>query len=160
MSIGPTTHDLNTQHAQAANAGFHAIMVEDQHLSAAQLGNKYNPNGDGEHRATPLRRAEWRQQVAGENTVIGYWDLVEYQIEQYHSDARCLAAPDQSAEEPSPALIRLIKRNVRGNFRGHDSRDRSRDQGDCRFIEEVGGEGMSNLTGSAIGFPTFIGVIH
>lgn len=116
MSIGPTTHDLNTQHAQAANAGFHAIMVEDQHLSAAQLGNKYNPNGDGEHRATPLRRAEWRQQVAGEKTVIGYWDWVEYQIEQYHSDARCLAAPNQSAEEPSPALIRLINETFGETF--------------------------------------------
>lgn len=56
------------------------------------------------------------QQVGAENTVIGYWDWVEYQIEQYHSDARCLAAPDQSAEEPSPALIRLINKTIRETF--------------------------------------------
>ncbi|WP_432263490.1 hypothetical protein [Cupriavidus sp. TMH.W2] len=40
-------------------------------LSAEQLDDLYNPDGDGEH---PLiTRAMWRQAVAQQDTVSGYW---------------------------------------------------------------------------------------
>lgn len=52
----------------------------DRRLSAEQLDDKYNPDGDGEH--PTFTRWDWRQAVAQQSTICGYWLWVEYQIEQ------------------------------------------------------------------------------
>jgi len=52
---------------------------EDQTLTSDQLDDKYNPEGDGEH---PYHtRLLWREAVDQRDTLCGYWDWVEYQIE-------------------------------------------------------------------------------
>lgn len=53
---------------------------EDHRLSAEELDSKYNPDGDGEH--PEFSRFCWRKEVASQNTIVGYWDWVEYQLEQ------------------------------------------------------------------------------
>lgn len=55
------------------------IIDEDYVLTAAQLDDKYNPEGDGEHPV--FTRWDWAQVVAQRSTLLGYWDWVEYQIE-------------------------------------------------------------------------------
>lgn len=50
----------------------------DHELSAEQLDEKYNPNGDGEHPV--FQRMYWRDAVAAENTISGYWDWVAHTI--------------------------------------------------------------------------------
>lgn len=52
--------------------------ADDLGLSAKQLDDKYNEEGDGEHPLFP--RAEWRTHVAEQWTVSGYWDWVFHQI--------------------------------------------------------------------------------
>lgn len=61
---------------------------EDLVLSAEQLDDKYNPEGDGEH---PLfQRCNWRQAVMQEETVCGYWDWVVRQVYEFVTDEdRC-----------------------------------------------------------------------
>ena len=51
---------------------------DDEYLSADQLDAKYNPDGDGEH---PVHtRWDWRQAVAQEATISGYWAWVVQMI--------------------------------------------------------------------------------
>lgn len=52
----------------------------DRLLSAEELDDKYNPDGNGEH--PRFQRADWRAAVANDETLVGYWQWVEYQIEQ------------------------------------------------------------------------------
>ena len=53
---------------------------EDLELTAEQLDDKYNSNGDGEH---PLiTREDWRNAVAAHVTINGYWDWLEYRMDQ------------------------------------------------------------------------------
>lgn len=54
--------------------------LDDEGLTAEQLDCKYNPEGDGEHHT--YTRWEWRQAVASQSTIAGYWPWVEYQISQ------------------------------------------------------------------------------
>ena len=49
---------------------------EDFDLTAAQLDDKYNQEGDGECPSYP--RADWRQEVADESTISGYWEWVAH----------------------------------------------------------------------------------
>lgn len=51
----------------------------DQWLSAEDLDNKYNPEGDGEHPTFP--RSHWREAVANEGTVSGYWQWCKHMLE-------------------------------------------------------------------------------
>lgn len=52
--------------------------AEDFSLSAEQLDEKYNPDGDGEH---PVHtRRDWRCAVVAEDTITGYWDWVVHQL--------------------------------------------------------------------------------
>ena len=51
---------------------------EDKWLSAEQLDNKYNPEGDGEH--PEYTRLQWRDAVAQESTISGYWAWVYHMI--------------------------------------------------------------------------------
>lgn len=52
----------------------------DHLLTAEQLDDKYNPDGDGEH--PRFRRKDWRAEVEAKNTLRGYWQWVESQAEQ------------------------------------------------------------------------------
>ncbi|NLA66717.1 MAG: hypothetical protein GX856_00440 [Gammaproteobacteria bacterium] len=57
---------------------------EDLFLSADQLDVKYNPDGDGEH---PWHtRKDWRQEVASESTLLGYWEWVVHKVGQDEDD--------------------------------------------------------------------------
>ena len=49
---------------------------EDLFLSACQLDNKYNYDGDGEHPV--YTRATWISAVVNENTIQGYWHWLAY----------------------------------------------------------------------------------
>lgn len=55
-----------------------AYDASDRDLYSDQLDDKYNPEGDGEHPA--FTRRDWRDAVANEDTVTGYWDWVYYKI--------------------------------------------------------------------------------
>lgn len=50
-------------------------------LSAVQLDDKYNLEGDGEHPNFP--RSLWRGEVVNENTLLGYWEWVVHQIDSH-----------------------------------------------------------------------------
>lgn len=52
----------------------------DTELSAEQLDDKYNPNGDGEH---PVHtRGAWVDEAFNHHTLRGYWDWVGSELEQ------------------------------------------------------------------------------
>ncbi len=53
-------------------------------LTAEELDAKYNPEGGGEH--PDYRRADWRAEVASDNTLLGYWHWVEAQIWEHQWD--------------------------------------------------------------------------
>lgn len=55
---------------------------EDAHLSADQLDDKYNPEGAGEH--PMFTRQMWREAVANEDTICGYWSWLVSEIAQAH----------------------------------------------------------------------------
>lgn len=54
------------------------IVDEDASLTAEQLDDKYNPDGDGRH---PIYGEEgWMQDVLNRNTLLGYWEWVRHQL--------------------------------------------------------------------------------
>lgn len=58
--------------------------AEDLDMSAEQLDDKYNQDGDGEH---PVITAEaWRAKVADHGTRQGYWEWLEYRMTQIQED--------------------------------------------------------------------------
>ncbi|TKD44885.1 hypothetical protein [Azotobacter chroococcum] len=59
-------------------------LGNDQDLNADQLDHKYNPEGDGEH--PTYTRAMWREAVASENTLSGYWQWVVHEIDVANND--------------------------------------------------------------------------
>lgn len=56
------------------------VEGEDQGLTAEQLDSKYNPDGGGEH--PKHTREDWRNAVANDDTILGYWDWLEEQIQE------------------------------------------------------------------------------
>ena len=52
----------------------------DSDLSAEQLDDKYNPDGDGQH--PEHTREEWIGDVFQGHTLVGYWQWVVKQIEE------------------------------------------------------------------------------
>ena len=52
--------------------------TKDYGLRAAQLDDKYNPDGDGQHPG--YTRFDWRSAINRQNTLLGYWHWVEYQL--------------------------------------------------------------------------------
>lgn len=53
---------------------------DDLDLTAEQLDDKYNSDGDGEH---PLiTREDWRTEVAAHGTINGYWEWLEYRMDK------------------------------------------------------------------------------
>lgn len=75
--------DLQHEQISQLTAEQRQTLDTDFSYDASMLDDKYNPNGDGQHPVYP--RTEWRTAVAAEDTIIGYWDWVEYQIELYHA---------------------------------------------------------------------------
>ena len=55
-------------------------MNDERFLTAEQLDDIYNPDGDGEH--PTYTRGMWRQAVSQKETLRGYWDWVVAQIEE------------------------------------------------------------------------------
>lgn len=56
------------------------IIRADYSLTAEQLDDKYNPDGDGRH---PIfTNWDWIQVVAQRSTLLGYWDWVAHQVEK------------------------------------------------------------------------------
>lgn len=53
-------------------------ILDDSFLSAAELDDKYNPVGDGEHPIYP--RKPWRGAVIRQETLSGYWEWVRHQL--------------------------------------------------------------------------------
>lgn len=58
------------------------VLDTDYSLDSVQLDDKYNPDGDGEHPV--FARGQWRTEVAAQNTITGYWEWVEKQIDEHH----------------------------------------------------------------------------
>ena len=63
--------------------------LNDWELTADQLDDKYNPEGEGEHPV--LTRKNWMYAVANEDTLQGYWDWVLHEC--------AIAEDDRLAEE-------------------------------------------------------------
>jgi hypothetical protein len=62
----------------ASNIEIDQIDPEDKKLTAEQLDDKYNPDGDGEHPVyTP---SGWCESVVAKQTLCGYWEWVKYQL--------------------------------------------------------------------------------
>jgi hypothetical protein len=74
---------LQQEHNNSLSPEHRQLLDTEFSYDASMLDDKHNPNGDGEHPVYP--RAEWRNAVAANDTIIGYWDWVEYRIEQYHA---------------------------------------------------------------------------
>lgn len=54
------------------------LLMEEQKLTPAQLDDRYNQDGDGEH---PLfNRADWIQATSAHDTLLGYWEWVSYRL--------------------------------------------------------------------------------
>ncbi len=51
-------------------------MNNDHCLTPDQLDDKYNPDGDGEH--PTHTRFDWRQALAEQSTISGYWVWVHH----------------------------------------------------------------------------------
>jgi hypothetical protein len=56
------------------------LAIADHHLTADQLFTKYSTKRDNGEHPQHLRR-DWRHDVAEDNTILGYWQWVEHQIE-------------------------------------------------------------------------------
>lgn len=52
----------------------------DYDLTPAQLDDKYNPDGDGEH--PQYTKQAWRAEVNEEETLLGYWEWVSCQTKK------------------------------------------------------------------------------
>jgi hypothetical protein len=55
-----------------------ATLEEDCGLPGAALDDKYNPEGDGEHPV--ISRGTWRDAVAQQETISGYWDWTAHRV--------------------------------------------------------------------------------
>lgn len=72
---------MKTREEQAFDAMQESIELgRDKLLSAEQLDEKYNPDGDGEHPV--FTRDEWRDAVGNQDTISGYWDWVYHRLTQ------------------------------------------------------------------------------
>lgn len=56
----------------------------DYGLNAEQLDCKYNPDGGGEHPRNT--RKDWREAVANEDTISGYWEWIVSKIESRRTE--------------------------------------------------------------------------
>lgn len=56
------------------------MVDDDLYLSPDQLDDKYNWDGDGEHPKIP--RSAWREAVAQNDTISGYWEWVSHKLKE------------------------------------------------------------------------------
>lgn len=56
----------------------------DAELSPAELDDRYNPEGDGEH--PTFRREHWRSAVANRATLVSYWEWVAWMLREVRSE--------------------------------------------------------------------------
>lgn len=85
------------------------IDKEDFGLTAEQLNDKYNPNGDGEHPV--FTRGDWRSEVFNEFTLRGYWEYVEELIREAELE-ELKAAYTKSPDEQGNAKFIAISQNL------------------------------------------------
>lgn len=71
-------YDSEEQGSEEFNSQRRHKMSTDSDLTAEELDDLYNPDGDGEH--PEMTRALWREQVAQLRTISGYWDWVSYML--------------------------------------------------------------------------------
>lgn len=57
---------------------------DDLELDAEQLEQKYSPKGGGEHPS--YARADWMMDVAGGETILGYWQAVHHRLAGENGD--------------------------------------------------------------------------
>lgn len=60
------------------------ITTPDSELSACDLKTKYEALDPGDHWAQHLEHRiwDWKQEVASESVLLGYWEWVKYMIEE------------------------------------------------------------------------------
>ena len=58
--------------------------MKDTDLTAEQLDDKYNPDGDGEH--PTHTRSDWRWAGENEDTLVGYWEWVTHRLWEEAND--------------------------------------------------------------------------
>lgn len=58
-------------------------------LSPNQLEKKYSPDGGGQHPQFPRR--QWREAVANDATLLGYWFWVSHELDACGQKARLVA---------------------------------------------------------------------
>lgn len=80
---------------------------EDYDLTAEQLDDKYNPDGDGEH--PYFTRKEWRNEVANENTCSGYWLWMQSEIDSEKNDLSEIIDAGVSDIDPMDVLSETIR---------------------------------------------------
>lgn len=84
MTIAPdgATAEFSTEEEACAHqrSEGYALDSSDKDLTAEQLDDKYNPDGDGEHPGHT--RSDWVWAVQNRDTISGYWVWVAYQLTQ------------------------------------------------------------------------------
>lgn len=82
--------------------------LEGAGLSAEQLDELYNADGDGEH--PQITRATWREAVSKQETVSGYWPWLSHTLEQRgHNAGAALAQVTAPAAEPGPHFVVILE---------------------------------------------------
>lgn len=77
------------------------LVGSDDGMTADELDERYNPNGDGEHpRHT---RNDWRDAVSSETTISGYWAWVVYMLLSDATDTPLHLRAQQGKIEGPPA---------------------------------------------------------
>ncbi len=61
------------------------LLMYDRMLSPAQLADRYNQDGDGEH--WRFSRTEWIQATSARDTLLGYWEWVSYRMKTFSAQA-------------------------------------------------------------------------
>lgn len=64
------------------NKELHPWLEEDFSLTQVELDSKYNEDGDGEHPF--FTRWDWIQVVAQRSTYSGYWEWLQYKIDELY----------------------------------------------------------------------------
>lgn len=85
MKTSINTQDMSPEAVmQRLEARRLEVLKDDQDLTAEQLDDKYNPEGDGRH---PIFGEEsWMLEVMNRQTLVGYWDWVVHEIEEALSE--------------------------------------------------------------------------
>lgn len=74
---------LERQMGAWASMTLEVYAGEDRVLDVEQLEQKYSPKGGGEHPA--YARADWMMDVAGGETIMGYWQAVHHRLNSEES---------------------------------------------------------------------------